>query len=137
MKRKHVVLTVSVGAVLLTLATYVVLRPFIGFYGPDSITNWHRAKVEESVRRGDQIIAALHAYKARFGAYPANLTDLVPAFLTDVPPPTAGTQFWYYFRPADRSDFFILRVDQRLDGARYAEFKSDDGSWYVSYEGFW
>jgi hypothetical protein len=57
-----------------------------------------QAELEESKRLGADIVMALQAHRAQTGTYPAELQDLVPAYLPAVRQPTWGVQRWTYRR---------------------------------------
>lgn len=59
--------------------------------------------LEESKRRGEQLVEALRAYESAHGTYPDALADLVPEHIETIEPPTWGLQRWRYRRysPAD------------------------------------
>jgi len=58
--------------------------------------SWSQSDIEESQRRGDAIIAALRAYRAKHGTYPQALQALVPGYLSQLEPPTVGERKWVY-----------------------------------------
>ena len=58
--------------------------------------DWSADAVAESQRRGNAIVAAIDAYKKDHGAYPTDLGELVPEYLSKIDPPTAGSQVWGY-----------------------------------------
>jgi hypothetical protein len=53
-------------------------------------------EVAETMRRGDQIMEALQAFRAAHGRYPGQLEELCPQFLAEIPLPTAGERRWKY-----------------------------------------
>ena len=57
---------------------------------------WSASRVAETRRRGDIICGAIEAYRAKTGKYPAELSELQPEFLRDIPQPTAGYKQWEY-----------------------------------------
>ena len=59
-------------------------------------SGWSDKKVEESKRRGADIIKALEEYKNDTSTYPKTLTDLVPKYVKDILPPVAGNGHWGY-----------------------------------------
>ena len=59
---------------------------------------WSGDRINESIRRGDTIVAAIKAFKQKRGVYPDSLKELVPEFIAKIPSPTAGTCEWKYER---------------------------------------
>jgi hypothetical protein len=57
-----------------------------------------QADLEESKRLGAEIVTALHAHRASTGTYPAELEELVPAYLTSLRQPSWGAGRWTYRR---------------------------------------
>jgi hypothetical protein len=57
---------------------------------------WSASGVAETRRRGDIICAAIEAYRAKTGKYPAELRELQPEFLRKIPQPTVGDKQWDY-----------------------------------------
>src|SRR5436190_23362198 len=57
---------------------------------------WSSSGVAETRRRGDIICGAIDAYRAKNAKYPAQLTDLQPEFLREIPQPTVGGKAWDY-----------------------------------------
>lgn len=52
--------------------------------------------LEESKRRGADIVRALAEYRTDLGTYPDQLSTLVPDYIDAVEPPTWGVQQWRY-----------------------------------------
>jgi hypothetical protein len=65
----------------------------VSFTGCDK---WSDARVAETKRRGDIICHAIAAFQGRSGRLPAQLKDLQPDYLSDIPQPTAGSERWEY-----------------------------------------
>lgn len=61
------------------------------------------AQVKTSKFRGDQVCAALEAYRERLGAYPSSLSALVPVDLPHVPVTAMGVLRTFEFRYAPRA----------------------------------
>jgi hypothetical protein len=57
--------------------------------------------VQHSQAIGDEIVAALEAYREGNGVYPEDLTQLVPSYLPELRNPTAGNGEWSYYRDAE------------------------------------
>ena len=57
---------------------------------------WSASGIAETRRRGDVISEAIEAYRAKTGKYPAELRELQPKFLREIPRPTVGYKQWQY-----------------------------------------
>jgi hypothetical protein len=68
---------------------------------------WSDAKVAESKGRGEEIIAALEHFRQDQGKYPAKLEELVPAYLKELRPPTAGNRKWKYVTSLNADGFLL------------------------------
>jgi hypothetical protein len=71
------------------------------------VGRWSSQRKAESMALGDGLVAAVERYKADHGRYPGGLDELVPAYLTEVVPPTAGTRAWDYNCSADGTKFVL------------------------------
>ncbi len=91
-------------------------------------SNWSTANVEESKRRGAQIIEALEKIKRNEGVYPKSLEELVPKYLASLPQPAVATAKWTYIGAASDDDF-LLKFSGPTD--------RDPVYWYHSKAGFW
>ena len=60
--------------------------------------DWTPAKIQQSKAIGNKILDAIDQYHADNGSFPERLEDLVPKYLKEVKPPTAGTREWQYGR---------------------------------------
>jgi type II secretory pathway pseudopilin PulG len=56
--------------------------------------------LEESKRRGAELVQALHSYRREHGTYPGQLEDLTPQYVATIEPPTWGLRRWRYRRYA-------------------------------------
>lgn len=54
------------------------------------------ASLDESRRRGADVVQALAAYRADRGTYPEQLPMLIPEYASAVEPPTWGLRRWTY-----------------------------------------
>ncbi len=72
-----------------------------GFVG----LRWDGRQVEASQERGNAVVDALEAYRARFGEYPGSLAELATIQSTPILPPTTGDRKWHYVAGADRRTF--------------------------------
>jgi hypothetical protein len=68
---------------------------------------WSADQINESKRRGDDIIQSLESYRAQNGRYPARLDLLIPAYQKSIENPTTGNQQWIYSVRSD-GQFFNL-----------------------------
>lgn len=68
---------------------------------------WSASRVAETRRRGDIICGAIEAYRARTGKYPAELSELQPEFLREIPQPTVGYKQWKYDLPDQDTDYWL------------------------------
>ena len=73
---------------------------------PFLLTPPTRGKVEESRRRGDEIIAAMSRYREEKGEYPEDLAELVPEYLVELRQPLVGPRRWGYVRDEEKG--FVL-----------------------------
>jgi len=67
-----------------------------------SCESWSASSIEESKKRAEPIIVALEEYFSVHGTFPKRLEDLVPEYIEELPPPTAGTRQWRY-KPRERA----------------------------------
>lgn len=54
--------------------------------------------LEDSKRRGEQLVAALDAYQRERGSFPEQLDELVPEHIATIEQPIWGLQRWRYRR---------------------------------------
>lgn len=89
-----------------------------------------RAKIDETKKRGNQIIQALERFRADQGHYPTSLTDLVPKYIHTLPSATWGTRTWKYAADANG---FTLSVDESVhtgDGqSRWLRYQGEKLGW--------
>jgi hypothetical protein len=86
-----------------------------------------KERVEESKAIAGGIIQALERRRAAEGAYPDDLSDLVPRYLERIPLPTAGCREWEY-RLEEKG--FVLRF-YRPGGYPKAWYRSSRGAWAI------
>jgi hypothetical protein len=77
------------GPVLIGIITLVLLFA--------SHSNWTQKNYEETVRRGNEIVAALDAYRLEHQAYPKTIEELRPVYFKEILPPLVGNEKWQYF----------------------------------------
>ena len=84
----------------------------------------------ETKRRGEDIARALETYRAKHGAYPKVLRELVPEFLPRINPPVAGRTEWSYGVDAAGTRFQIGFAvgDHQYPATWYTSDKP--GEWY-------
>jgi hypothetical protein len=107
-----VVLLVCVGGMVAVMAGPLVLDLAKEVMAQD--LGMSEARTAESERRGDVIVEALQAHKARHGRFPATLDDLAPDLLPAIQKPTAGTGEWEY-RTFDSGQGFQLMFGEGAD----------------------
>jgi hypothetical protein len=71
---------------------------------------WSASGVAETRRRGDIICAAIDAYRAKADKYPAELRELQPEFLREIPQPTVGYKQWRYDLLDHGADYWLQVV---------------------------
>lgn len=74
--------------------------------------SWNSRRVEsqkltETMKVGDTIVAGLRAYHSENHRYPANLSELVPAYLNAIPKSGFGTEYCYE-KLKTQDDFSIV-----------------------------
>lgn len=89
---------------------------------------WTAGNIARTRERAGHIIGALERYRAEHGVYPERLTDLAPAYLADVPAPTAGVDRWTYAATHAGEEFLL-----QFSANRHA----DPTSWYDSRHDGW
>ena len=80
---------------------------------------------DENRPAGDEIVAALEAYKAANKRYPEKLAQLQPKFLGKVPKPAPGTNFVYGISYDGTSAWFGYQTM----GEAFMEFDSQARKW--------
>lgn len=90
---------------------------------------WDSHRVKESIRRGDEIVAALKQFKNDHGDYPEKLEQLVPQYLEAIPPPVAGENYWKYDRgePPHGAILYFSTPDDYPIGYYYLK----NGEWRI------
>ncbi len=92
-----------------------VILSLVAFSGCDKLRSvyaaepwkWSASRTAETKRRGEVICHAIDAYRARSGKYPAELADLQPAFLKQIPQPTVGYKKWHYMLIDGGTDYWL------------------------------
>jgi hypothetical protein len=93
---------------------------------PYGAAHWDSARKEESIRIGGAIVAGIEAYFTDHHRYPGALDELVPRYLPDIPPPTAGDGKWRYF---SRADEYYLQFAVPSGYPSY-NYHHKTGQWY-------
>jgi hypothetical protein len=82
----------------------------------------HASSFERDKRVGDNIVEALDTYRADNSHYPRQLTDLVPKYLPEIPPPQYGDGKWDYNYKPDNDSFglYVWGKKSYQDGYLYS-----------------
>jgi len=94
--------------ILCTLAALVLGIGFIRLWGKST---WNRETIEASYVTGDRIANALHHYYTKHGSYPGRLDVLVPTFIGQIDPPSAGLPTWRYTVSHDMKHYELSFCD--------------------------
>ena len=71
---------------------------------------WSTSGIAETRKRGDIVSDAIEAYRAKTGKYPADLRELQPEFVREIPPPTVGHKQWEYSLIDQGTDYWLRVV---------------------------
>ena len=98
----------AVRIIALTLFVIAVsgCEKFRSFLAAES-WKWSASRIAETKHRGDMICHAIDAYRAKTGKYPAQLGDLQPEYLQQIPQPTVGYKKWDYMLIDDGTDYWL------------------------------
>ena len=99
-------MTVRVVALVLCVTAISGCDKFRHFLSKEE-WKWSASRVAETKRRGDVICHAIDAYRAETGKYPAELTDLQPQYLQQIPQPTVGYKKWDYMLIDNGTDYWL------------------------------
>ncbi|KMT64155.1 hypothetical protein [Catenovulum maritimum] len=91
----------------LSLIIFIFSLIIYAFFVP--YENWSSQSVQESMKRGDDIVKHLEEYKKKNGFYPINLQDLGKKIFSNIPAPIAGDKTWQYQQELSGKSF-NLRV---------------------------
>jgi hypothetical protein len=96
----------------------------------DLWAGWSKQQIDESKRRGNDIIAALEAYKKEQSAYPERLDMLVPKYLPKIEPPVVGGPVWHYetWDHYAQFDIWFGNIDVRVSEPVY-KYSSESRIW--------
>lgn len=90
---------------------------------------WTASRVNESIARGKQLVAALERNRAEVGRYPDRLQTLVPRYLPSIEQPTAGVRQWRYASKPDDCRFHLSFAASR--GYPVCFYDDSNGTWYI------
>jgi hypothetical protein len=99
-------MAVRIIAVILFAIAVSGCDKFRSFVAAES-WKWSSSRIAETKRRGDVICHAIDAYRAKTGKYPAQLSDLQPEYLQQIPRPTVGYKKWVYMLIDDGTDYWL------------------------------
>lgn len=102
-------MAVRVLALVLSVAALSGCDRVRSFFAEQS-WKWSASGVAETRRRGDIISGAIDAYRAKMGKYPAELRELQPEFLREIPQPTVGYKQWQYGLLDHGTDYWLQVV---------------------------
>lgn len=111
---------------LLVLAVGLLLVNIIS-----ACSNWTRENINESQRRGDEIVSALETYQAKHHSYPAKLKELVPMYLAEIKPPLAGNKQWEYVAGGNEGKGFYLGFGDDPDTDPVSYFSYNSKEWVM------
>lgn len=91
-------------------------------------------RLEDSKRAGTAVVAGLAAYHGEHGTYPDRLDELVPHYLSEVPPPTWGLGRWSYERysPVEGVIYFRIAVAANASGYPVLYYDFATGRWVLN-----
>jgi hypothetical protein len=123
----------GIAAVPSTGSTFakVMILALVWLAGCDN-QNWHEREIAESKTIGDLIFGALEGYRAKVGKYPNQLSELVPEFLSEIKPPTAGTKKWIYRVSPERTFCSITFTESATHPRNYGRSAGQPGWSYDS-----
>lgn len=97
--------------------------------------SWSQANLAETRRRGAEVSAAVDAYIQQHAELPPNLDVLVPDYIAQIKPPTAGDRQWEFGPSRGGPTCYILAVDTKYgNDAMYTgpvmySYTSCTGAW--------
>jgi len=120
------ILLTAIGAVALIPIVVRLIAVIATFEG-----NRHATAITEANR--EIIVAALSLYRADINEYPERLDDLVPAYLTEIPPqlltPNTG---WQYKSTRAKYVFGYLEWPEKQALSSVCSYSSDKPVWYCA-----
>jgi len=146
MKRKTIVrllrLLELVLLVILPLCGLMWIRQYFNgrreSYGWSDAIGWGRREERDRPQTGppfDQgyvVISALKAYRAKHKRFPSSWRDLVPDYLSAMPPPGWGANEWHYESDETGSSFrlSVQRYSDTAIGSWSYFSQGEAGAWY-------
>jgi len=116
----------TVGWLIACLAAALIVVGVVSgwlYYEREYGADWAPARIRQSIDDGDRIVAMTLRFKREHGRYPTTLGELVPKYLPEIRPPSAGTREWHYevvgneyvlwFAATDGKPAYIYRSDGR------------------------
>lgn len=112
--------TIIWGAVTVAVIAVIVLL---------ALARIDSKRLRQTRRLGDELVAALSAYRDRSSCFPEFLQELVPDATAVIEQPPWGMRQWSYDRT--NCDSFILAVDKNAAGypRLYIVFDNGEGHW--------
>lgn len=92
---------------------------------------WSDDRVAETYKRAAAIIEAAEAYKASEGVFPGSLDDLVPRYIKQILPPTAGSKKVWHYQACEGGSSFNLWFGDATDYEQVHIYDSSDQHWTV------
>ena len=105
---------------------------FLIFYGFPFVVRtyedlYHGYAVKKTQKNGVIIVAALEAFQVKEGEYPDCLAQLMPKYLSEIPPSFFDVREWYYYRTEDT---YFLGASKSYPACHYLPAKK---RWAVEY----
>lgn len=106
----------------------VAIVAILGFIVAYNLNGMKRKATEKT---GQGIVVGLNAYKSANGRYPADLTDLVPTYLPDIPATSMGliSHTYFYYNTDDTGGEFELMFP--CPTWMRCVYSSKNGVWYT------
>jgi type II secretory pathway pseudopilin PulG len=105
----------SLVRVLILLVIALAIGLFVLVAVTSSGASFDQTKMAESQRIGNGIIAAIAAYYADHKTVPAQLSDLVPSYVSAITPPTTGTRKWHDHKARSDACYLSFVEDDDLE----------------------
>jgi hypothetical protein len=128
MKTAKTPMMALVIAVVLVVAAKILFGPIFS----STSNSFHPDSIAISKNSAYTIIYMLEQFKNDTGSYPASLSELVPSYCNEVPPPQSG-EFWNY--KTDGDQFFLAFGVRNEWGNLYpsCSYNSKSKDWYNNY----
>ena len=112
---------------MLKISTLTIILWSMTFIGCGD-ASWNIKNIQNSQSRAVPIIKALEKYKDDRGRYPDSLAELVPKYIVQIDPPTAGDGKWRYRTLKDVLSYSLVFAGKEEFPEQYE---------YVSYNRKW